>query len=978
MSYNQLNMASSKFNSKKTPPCSPGGIADLRELTRWVKVLQQNELALFDKLFSGKETQKISKKSAFTDEMRFSSVKEVIDSTTDEEERATRLINLVYKLENDIVQIITEAEYFQRNEAENSKIQHKIDTLFLSIFDASLLIKDAKKFELIVGDILKEKAEKIINKYITWRFDFSIKTKLPTFNKNLDEEEQYENIALFQQLAGKLPPSPIAHQILSFSLLEWQHRMFAKLKDGENVICCAPTSSGKTMIALGFIYAFLKNRPKSLLVYIAPNNVLAMEIAAVLNKYVPNQVSTLLDDKLERKFDERVVVCTPNGAFTHKFVNERINHDSFLVVDEVHCIGNKNGVNMEFCLRKFSNIQTLILSATMTSNTIQKLRGCIRNSLPINEINETTRFMIPQHMIPKSDGQDIKFVPLNPVGSIIYEDLRNPYLDIPMTPRDILSLFVKIYREFGQNLPEYLHPIRFFFIHNCRKPVEVLYLKDIEENEPETGEIKRLSLDDFAAWQKNIFDFLAFPSDENINLHQENGKKWDESVQSILDAYKLSLTDESTCECTLENAYKLVERLKSEHMLQALFFFPNTCRAFKYATFIFRELLKKPVSPKAQKTDKENQNKIEQLKKQLDSLERVQLNKGADRNDIKERRYQLEDAIRALQGSSSNVQYEHSLSEVVICAEDFEKLVALFKKWNTNITYSSALIQMITLGIGVLSGDMPYDLQVLIRKLYANNAIAVLCVTEDCAYGINTPTKTVVLSDGFTESQRRQMAGRAGRKGLSTSAWVIYFRLMNPEEAGQKLNDLKGKELILYTQNKLPGQHKWITDVSNIDHPYVFNKEQFEKITPFFLSARTIFGHSAIMAPFILDAAIKSTIGQTNRHIRTILSVIAVSPFNEPFSKKEDWIYELPVEVRRIYLDNGFGEIVPNHTAYLWLTNETGDISLENIESLVEVSKYWSHLFLLLQGFFPEGEIKLYQQIQDLIIIANIRTSTTI
>lgn len=950
------------MNRNRPPPLIVNGINDLQDLTRWVKALQPQELSLFDKLYTGVETPKTAKKLGNFDENRFSTIKDIVESTSDEKERASRLINLVYRLENDIKQIINDGNAFQRTETEQNKNKQIVENKFIAIFDAALLIKEANDFKIIDGN----KAEQIIEKYAKWEFQPSISTKLPEFQINDDGDYDYSNVGFNQQLCGKIPPSPIAHQIHSFSLLNWQKNMFDKLKDGFNVICCAPTSSGKTMIALGFIYTFLKYRPKSLLVYFAPNNVLAMEVSAILNKYVPNLVSTLLDESIERKMNERVVVCTPTGAFTHGFILEHIPSDSFLVVDEVHCISNKNGINMEYCLRKFSYVQTLILSATMTLNTIHKLKDSIRNSLETHEINESTRFMIPQYMIPKLNSDDnITLASLNPVGSITYQDLSNENLDIPMTPRDIYSLFVKISKVFGKDMPEYLHPIRFFFIHHSRKPSSNKKISEVLDDES-SGEIRRLSLDDFAVWQKAIFEFLSeLPSDI------------EHKIIDVIDSYKLSLTDESTCQCTLDNAFKLVEKIKDENMLQALFFFPNACRAFKYASHIYKKLSEKPVSNKAIKIDKEKELKIEALKKQLESLERIKLKRGADVKDIKERKYQLRNEISALQNSSSSVQAQHSLSEVLISEEDFNKLVISFKKWNSNIIQSSPLVQMVVYGIGVLSGDMPQELQVLIRKLYTSNVLTILMVTEDCAYGINTPTKTVILSDGFTESQRRQMAGRAGRKGLSTNAWVIYFRLQSPEEAGQKLTDIIGNEVILTTNNKIPNENKWISKIKRIDYPYVLNDEQISLSQSFFHMTKLVFQHAAVMAPVVVDLIIKKTEGQTNRHITAILAIISLTPFNKPFHEKNGWGYEFPNEVKKIMIDNGF-EIIPNYAAYLWLTNQSGELSIEQQEQFVEMSKYWSYLFLLLKINFPEKEMKLYQQIQDILIVSMIRTSITI
>jgi len=949
-------------------------ISNLNELTQWVKTLQNYELALFDRLFSGKEKKNISSPSKNCEMGNFNSISDVVNSTSIEEERVSRLIFFVKKMENDIQNIIKDQNTWERN--ENDKIEHTKNTKFINILDACLLIKDGILLDLIKNVEQLQIANSLVERYLTWYQDNNISTKLPEFVCDYDQEYDYYNIALFQQLIGKIPPSPIAHQILSFSLLDWQKNMFLKLKDGYNVICCAPTSSGKTMIAMGFIYAFLKNKPKSLLIYIAPNNILAMEISAILNKYVPDKVSTILDENIERKINERVVVLTPNGAFNHSFIDEEIDKDSFLVVDEVHCIGNNDGVNMEYCLRKFSIIQTLILSATMTQNTIQKLKKCIRNKLPMHEINETTRFMIPQLMIPKIDDQSIKLVSLNPVGSIVVDDIMNENLDIPMSPRDILSLYVKMIKVLDGIIPDYLSPVRFFFLYNCSKPESYQLLSEIESDE--TGIIRRLTLDDYSKWQKAIFNFLANPDENITKIFNDKNVDWNSCISEIINSFKIALTDDSTCNCSLENSLKLVEKLKEQHMLQALFFFPNISRAFKYATYIYKELASKPSSHKAERTDKERDNKIAQFEKQLSVLKNIKPKHGMDKNDFKDRRNQLEEEIRILKGQASSVQSQHSLSDNIISTEDSNLMISLLKKWNSNINLSSPLMQMINFGIGVLSGDMPFPLQVLIRKLYTNNILSILMVTEDCGYGINTPTKTVVLSDGFTESQRRQMAGRAGRKGISTNAWVIYFRLQNPEEAGQKLVDLKGNDLILYTNNKIPHEEKWITKISHQLHPYNFSREQLDKIGKFFVHTRTIYGHASILAPFVLEAAIKSTVGQTNRHISIILSIIETTPFNKPVLYKKDWSYELPIEVRKIFSDNGFGDVKPNYIAHLWLTNQFSELNKNDLELLVISSKYWSNLFRIMKQFFADNENNLFQQILDILVVSNIRTSTTI
>ena len=132
-----------------------------------------------------------------------------------------------------------------------------------------------------------------------------------------------------------------------------------------------------------------------------------------------------------------------------------------------------------------------------------------------------------------------------------------------------------------------------------------------------------------------------------------------------------------------------------------------------------------------------------------------------------------------------------------ISPESFKEFVEMLKRWNKNFTQSHYLAQMVLYGIGVLSGDMPLELQVYIRQLFSSGVIALLLTTSDCGYGINTPTRTVVLSSGLTEANRRQMKGRAGRKGLGYKAYAVSFRC-DVAEARQHLTSLEGKRVELF------------------------------------------------------------------------------------------------------------------------------------------------------------------------------------
>jgi len=961
-----------------------------------VPAMSKESIAFFNNFYQGTSPkQSPNREASIQDETVFVSIKDLIRSSSNPEKRAERLVNFVQKNIDEIIEKQKEKNKFERSEEQKIIVDNWIKTKFRTIIDSCLLLKDALDLELfpknkkikkgieeLTDSENETKAKEFINKFLKWTYTGSITPKLPDFG----DEDEYDNVALYQQLSGHIPVSPICEQILPFSMLDWQKRMFKMLREKKNVIVCAPTSSGKTMIATGYIIAFLQNELKSLLVYIVPNEVLALEISALLHKYVNDKVSTILDRTNDRKIDERVIVATPKGAKNSGLVQTHLPENALLVVDETHCIGHKGGSMMEFVLRRMSKAQTLILSATMTQETIHKLSLAIRNKQEIEIINETTKFIVPQYMIPKSIDENVKLVSINPIGSVSVKELSNPDLDISMTARDVLAFFVKTCNVFGNQIPEYLHPLRFFYIHRGNVPTEYIPLDEVEPENDEvpTGIIGRLTMEDIAKWQKAIINFLNNPPKTLLQEYEQKGEKWAFGIEKVINSFKACLTDETTSTCNPENAFKLVEQLKANNMLQAIFFFPSLYKAFQYASHIYHQLLTKKTTVDIDKKDRKRESKIQGLKKQLRGMETVKLKHGADARELKQRRYQIEMVTKNLENQATCFQAQNSLNpDRIIDPEAFEKLVKLFKNWNKNITQSSALPQMFIYGIGLLSGDMPPELQVMVRQLYSTGQVSLLMTTEDCAYGINTPTRTVILSDGFTETQRRQMAGRAGRKGLSYDAWIVTFRLTDPEEAGQKLKTLVGEEVVLYSsKTPFPGENTWITKIIRQNFTYGLSSNQIEddQLNKFHFASRFMYGHGSILSPFILEAIIKSSKNFTNRHICTILSILPCTPFNQPF-QNNGWNYDIPAEVCKIYSLNGLDPPVPNYLLYCWLTNQTNEMRNEDKEKFVENVKHWIYLFHLLEPFFPEktkndeGEKILHKQIIDTFTKCLIETS---
>ena len=108
-------------------------------------------------------------------------------------------------------------------------------------------------------------------------------------------------------------------------------------------------------------------------------------------------------------------------------------------------------------------------------------------------------------------------------------------------------------------------------------------------------------------------------------------------------------------------------------------------------------------------------------------------------------------------------------------------------------------------GVGVHHSGLIPLLKEIVEVLFTRGLLPVIFATETLAIGVNTPTKTVCFLDVtkgtgndslprplFVE-EFKQMAGRAGRRGLDPIGHVIYFPLAEPVTATEFEAMLKGK-----------------------------------------------------------------------------------------------------------------------------------------------------------------------------------------
>jgi len=123
-------------------------------------------------------------------------------------------------------------------------------------------------------------------------------------------------------------------------------------------------------------------------------------------------------------------------------------------------------------------------------------------------------------------------------------------------------------------------------------------------------------------------------------------------------------------------------------------------------------------------------------------------------------------------------------------------------------------------GISVHHAGLIPVFKEIIEMLFSKNLIKVLFATETFAVGLNMPTKTVIFTDIYkfdNKGKRRlhthefiQMSGRAGRRGIDTTGYVIIVpQLFSEVTPAPELNNL------------IFGGSQKISSKFNIDHDYV-------------------------------------------------------------------------------------------------------------------------------------------------------------
>ena len=620
---------------------------------------------------------------------------------------------------------------------------------------------------------------------------------------------------MMKELGHLLPPLNHWNQVKNLD--EWQIKTIKHIKNKENTIVKAPTSSGKSFIAMAAGILHQK------VLYICPAKPVAYQIGAHFT-HMGYKVHFLVENLSHYSYDSKtnIFIGTPKEV-ENNILKIGTNFD-YVVYDEIHNLNKKEDGDSYENLIKILNCNFIALSATIQN--IEDLQSFFQNvnGEKIHLIEYNKRFINHQRWIWKD--KLIKLHPFCAYNSIT--DIKNNNLSF--TPNDCATLWECIDDIFDDNdIIDGCSPDDFFKVDkllnldDCKEYENFIKNKLFEWNKSFPNEIKEIldsfqeghisenknDLIDFIKQVKNneMFPMLMFHTNENVcrdifyNLYDYLNKK-------ELEEYPYH--------------YEILE--KKQELYQS---YLDKRSTYKDGIKITSSNAEYEIKDKLITFDKKEKNNYISIMNQYYN-QKI--------NDIK--RSEIEDKIKKKQIKNLKREYNHFIENPDLNYHDIFKKHKDFvftysnepmsadtirnvrreikKTLGIKIPYESPLFQLLKRGIGLYIENMPDEYNWILQKLLSKKEIGVVISDKTLCMGIDLPVRTSCFlgidNPNFTNDDYLQMSGRAGRRGLDNQGNIVFYgsidyvQLMN-----QDLPKLQGNSNPIYDNYKI------------IDNPRIFN-----------------------------------------------------------------------------------------------------------------------------------------------------------
>lgn len=565
---------------------------------------------------------------------------------------------------------------------------------------------------------------------------------------------------------------------------DWQIKVINNIDNNISTIISAPTSAGKTVLSG---YAVTKGRT----LYIVPTDALAWQVASYIGNITNTDIPiiTLTYQSIPRR-DEFIKLVDNSIALVGTsecildylpFINNNFN---WIVLDEIHMIGRKEGYAMEMISKVLNNIPFLALSATIgNSNELVEWFSRISNR-EIDYIECDKRFFNLQ----KYYYNNKKIVMLNPLSLVSITDFENGNIlkkILNPTPPDTWNLMKKL-KSYNIDLKE-LEPEIYF-----NNDTQIELNKTIEY----FNELIKLMVNEYDKYKEEI----------NLILNEFSNVEFKNEEPRLID---------------------LLEVLREEDKFPAIIFQQNTVLCLQIVKYLSNDL--------NIEEQKKYPNLISERLKQNKKIKQNQKKTDKDSKDITEK----QEIKKMLEGKEESINI---LPEDVNAPHDDYIYNTKFKFTDINIREWAEkykiyfpsmegdyhfLIKLLWRGIGVYTIGLPDSYLRLVQSLASKKKLAVVFSDISLVFGISMPFRTSVIynppnsEDTLDAMLYHQMAGRAGRRGLDKEGNIIFIGY-----SWERIKELSISSIpIIRGQGKLNYTNMFANILSNNKNNYLLINE---------------------------------------------------------------------------------------------------------------------------------------------------------
>jgi len=685
-----------------------------------------------------------------------------------EEKRRVKLLEDENKMVNYMVEHVNHENIYEnlkKLKIGESKLYYKCELM-------KLFRKRMKKKDIEYNDDLFNLYFDLSNNYE--KLAEGDRIVIDKLKKTLDK---YNTKSYMLEYLGHLMPPLNVWDKPKIKLDNWQVNVIRMIRDNKSILVRAPTSSGKTFIAMSA--GILHKR----VLYVCPAKPVAYQVGANYVK-MGYKVHFLVDNCDNMKYDAstNIFVGIPDKIeeYLPKLV-ATVNFD-YVVYDEIHMAGESREYEN---IIKMLRVPYLALSATI--GNIEGLKETLEryNNINTEYIEYNKRFINQQRWVYDKNMRLKKLHPCSCYDNKVKESMKN----ISFTPYDCYDIYNK--------LEDY---------------------EEMEELEPEeySKEDRMITLDEVRGYEVKIKEKIDILND-----------KYPEKIDKIMNKYKNIEVNEGGINNTLLD---LLFECKSKDLLPALYFQVNEENAKEIFKYLYRELeyreedlypyhykilerkdkeynesqdrlevYKSSIKVKTKDVRTEIESKLEDYKRKEIINYRCKIGEYYETCITKcEKEYQrinlrgeLKEFLNYPDYRRQDIYQKHhemcftkgepmSGNDIKIIRRELRESVGI------NICYTSELFQLLKRGIGIYIESMPDKYNWIVQKLMSEKKLGVVITDRTLCLGIDLPIRTTILSgykdSKYTLNDYLQMSGRAGRRGHDNRGNIIFHGVNNYKE----------------------------------------------------------------------------------------------------------------------------------------------------------------------------------------------------